>query len=169
MYLFAKPGAIEPAGELLSGPLPAQWARGFRNLKASLDEAVGIVGKASGSRSMDQGDIDKLVDRHQDALNQTQRRMSLFMHAMKQMGSTDNSLIASAKYYKFSDDTLASARDGYRIAWRPNEAWVRKAYLNAERGGEQDPREKVQMILQSVRRKQDLYWVTDGGYGFPNE
>ena len=144
-------------------------SRGFRNLKASLDEAVGIVGKASGSRSMDQGDIDKLVDRHQDALNQTQRRMSLFMHAMKQMGSTDSSLIASAKYYKFSDDTLVSARDGYRIAWRPNEAWVRKAYLNAERGGEQDPREKVDMILQSVRRKQDLYWVTDGGYGFPAE
>ena len=144
-------------------------SRGFRNLKAALDESVGIIGKASGSRSMDQGDIDKLVDRHQDALNQTQRRMSLFMHAMKQMGSTDRSLITSAKFFKFSDDTLASARDGYRIAWRPNEAWVRKAYLNAERGGEQDPREKVEMILQSVRRKQDLYWVTDGGYGFPAE
>ena len=144
-------------------------SRGFRNLKAALDESVGIIGKASGSRSMDQGDIDKLVDRHQDALNQTQRRMSLFMHAMKQMGSTDRSLITSAKFFKFSDDTLVSARDGYRIAWRPNEAWVRKAYLNAERGGEQDPREKVQMILQSVRRKQDLYWVTDGGYGFPAE
>ena len=144
-------------------------SRGFRNLKASLDEAVGIIGKASGSRNMDQGDIDKLVDRHQDALNQTQRRMSLFMHAMKQMGSTDRSLGTSAKFFKFSDDTLVSARDGYRIAWRPNEAWVRKAYLNAERGGEQDPREKVDMILQSVRRKQDRYWVTDGGYGFPAE
>jgi hypothetical protein len=144
-------------------------SRGFRNLKASLDEAVGIVGKASGSRYMDQGDIDKLVDRHQDALDQTQRRISLFMHAMKQMGSTDNSLIASAKYYKFSDQRLLAAREGYSPSWIPAQAWTRKAYLAAERGGEQDPREKVGMILQSVRRKEDFTWVTDGGYGFPAE
>jgi hypothetical protein len=44
-----------------------------------------------------------------------------------------------------------------------------EAYLNAERRGEQDTSENLQMIQQSVRRKQDLYWVTDGGYGFPAE
>ena len=73
------------------------------------------------------------------------------------------------KWGAFSDHTLASARDGYRVAWRQNKAWVEKAYLNAERRGEQDTSENVQMIQQSVRRKRHLYWVTDGGYGFPAE
>ena len=133
--------------------------RGFRNLKGLLDDSVSIIGDLTGGRFKTDDEIDEVVDRHQDALNETQRRMNRFMHSMVSMGSAEPSVYASAKMYKFSDDTIGSAYQGYRIAWRPNEKWNEKAYFNAAQAKEQDPMQKIQSINRSVSRKGSLYYV----------
>lgn len=133
--------------------------RGFRNLKGLLDNSVSIVGDLTSGRFKSDGDIDDVIDRHQDALNETQRRMNRFMHSMVSMGSKESSVYASAKMYKFSDDTIGSAYQGYRIAWRPNEKWNQKTYFNAEQAKEQDPMQKIQSINRSVNRKGSVYYI----------
>jgi hypothetical protein len=135
--------------------------RAFRNLKALQDSSVSIIGELVSGRYKSQEDVDKVVDRHQDAMNQTQSRMSNFMRTMKDLGSPESSTYASAKLFRFSDDTIQSAYAGYRIAWKPNKAWAEKAYFNAQQSEEQDPNEKVGMVFKSVGKKPDIYWVND--------
>jgi len=135
--------------------------RAFRNLKALQDSSVSIIGELVSGRYKSQEDVDKVVNRHQDAMNQTQSRMSNFMRTMKDLGSPESSTYASAKLFRFSDDTIQSAYAGYRIAWKPNKAWAEKAYFNAKQSEEQDPNEKVGMVFKSVGKKPDIYWVND--------
>ena len=133
--------------------------RGFRNLKGLLDDSVSIIGDLTSGRFKTDDEINEVVDRHQDALNETQRRMNRFMRSMVSMGSTESSVYSSAKMYKFSDDTIGSAYQGYRIAWRPNDKWNQKTYFNAEQAKEQDPMQKLQSINKSVNRKGAVYYV----------
>jgi hypothetical protein len=133
--------------------------RGFRNLKGLLDDSVSTIGELASGRYKDNGDVDEIVDRHQDALNETQRRTNRFMRSMVSMGSKEDSVYASAKMYKFSDDTLTSAYQGYRIGWRPNDKWLQKAYFNAEQAKEQDPLQKIQSVNRSVNRKGPVYYI----------
>ena len=135
--------------------------RGFRNLKALQDSSVGIVGELVSGRYKSQDDVDSIINRHQDAMNQTQARISNFMRTMSDLGSPLSSIAASAKASRFSEDTIKSAYAGYRIAWRPNRAWAEKAYVNTEQGEEQNPNERLQMIADSVNKKPDVYWVND--------
>ena len=136
--------------------------KGMRNLKHVLDEAVGVRGKLSSSRSMDDGEVDDIVDRHQDGLDTAQQRLSRFLHTMSDLGSTPDSLYASAKAAKFSDDSIQSAYSGYRVGWKPNKALLQKMFDNVKQGKEQDPMERISSLLRSVDRKTDLHWVTDG-------
>lgn len=133
--------------------------RGFRNLKAVQDEAVSVLGQLASGRYAEDKDIDAVIDRHQEAMNQAQGRLSQFMGSMLAMGSKPESVFSSAKAYRFSDDTIQSAYGGFRYAWKPNEAWFAKTFASAQQGGEQDPSSKVQAIARSVGRKPDLYWV----------
>jgi len=135
--------------------------RGFRNLKALQDESVSIIGELISGRFKDQEDVNEVVNRHQDAMNMTQARMSNFMRTMISLGSTESSVASSAKTFKFSDDTIESAYAGYRIAWRGANAWFEKVYRNAEQSGEQDPSDKVNMIYKATKDKHDIYWVND--------
>jgi hypothetical protein len=135
--------------------------RGFRNLKGLLDNSVSIIGDLTSGRFKSDSDIDDVVDRHQDALNETQRRLNRFMRSMVSMGSTESSVYSSAKLYKFSDDTLGSAYQGYRIAWRPNDKWNQKTYFNAEQAKEQDPMQKLQSINRSVNRKGAVNYINE--------
>ena len=80
---------------------------------------------------------------------------------MVSMGSTETSVYSSAKIYKFSDDTISSAYQGYRIAWRPNDKWNQKTYFNAEQAKEQDPTQKIQSVDRSVNRKAAVNYVND--------
>jgi len=133
--------------------------RGFRNLKGLLDDSVSTIGELTSGRFKTDKEIDEVVDRHQDGLNETQRRMNRFMRSMVSMGSEESSVYASAKIYKFSDDTIGSAYQGYRIAWRPNDKWNQKTYFNAEQAKEQDGMQKIQSIDRSVNRKGAVYYV----------
>jgi len=133
--------------------------RGFRNLKGLLDDSVSTIGELTSGRFKTDKEIDEVVDRHQDGLNETQRRMNRFMRSMVSMGSEESSVYASAKIYKFSDDTIGSAYQGYRIAWRPNDKWNQKTYFNAQQAKEQDPMQKIQSINRSVNRKGSMYYV----------
>lgn len=133
--------------------------RGFRNLKGLLDDSVSTIGELTSGRFKSDKEIDEVVDRHQDGLNETQRRMNRFMRSMVSMGSEESSVYASAKIYKFSDDTIGSAYQGYRIAWRPNDKWNQKTYFNAQQAKEQDPMQKIQSINRSVNRKGSVYYV----------
>jgi hypothetical protein len=135
--------------------------RGFRNLKGLLDNSVSIIGGLTSGRFKSDSEIDDVVDRHQDALNETQRRLNRFMRSMVSMGSTESSVYSSAKIYKFSDDTISSAYQGYRIAWRPNDKWNQKTYFNAEQAKEQDPTQKIQSVDRSVNRKAAVNYVND--------
>lgn len=135
--------------------------RGFRNLKALQDESVSIIGELISGRFKDQEDVNEVVNRHQDAMNTTQARMSNFMRTMISLGSTESSVASSAKAFKFSDDTIESAYAGYRIAWRGANAWFEKVYRNAEQSGEQDPSDKVNMIYNATKDKPDIYWIND--------
>jgi hypothetical protein len=135
--------------------------RGFRNLKGLLDNSVSVIGDLTSGRFKSDSEIDDVVDRHQDALNETQRRLNRFMHSMVSMGSPESSVYSSAKMYKFSDDTIGSAYQGYRIAWRPNDKWNQKTYFNAEQAKEQDPMQKLQSINRSVNRKGAINYVND--------
>ena len=135
--------------------------RGFKNLKSAQDTAVSTIGALSSSRYMSQDDIDETIDRHQDAMNQTQARVSKFMRTMKDLGSPESSIAASAKQASFSSDTIQSAYAGYRIAWKPNQEWANKAYANAKQSGEQDPQEKLGMVVNKIKTKPDIYWVND--------
>lgn len=135
--------------------------RGFRNLKALQDSSVAIIGELVSGRYKSQDDVDSVIDRHQDAMNQTQARISNFMRTMSDLGSPLSSIAASAKANRFSEDTIKSAYAGYRVAWRPNRAWAEKAYANTQQGEEQDPNERVQMVFDAVNKKPDIYWVND--------
>jgi hypothetical protein len=135
--------------------------RAFRNLKSLQDSSVRIVGELVSGRYKSQDDVDDVINRHQDAMNQTQARLSNFMRTMKSLGSPESSIGASAKASKFSDDTIQSAYAGYRIAWRPNNTWAEKAYANTKQGEEQDPNERLQMIANTINKKPDIYWVSD--------
>jgi hypothetical protein len=135
--------------------------RAFRNLKSLQDSSVGIVGELMSGRYKSQDDVDDVIDRHQDAMNQTQARISNFIHTMKALGSSNSSIAASAKASRFSEDTIRSADAGYRIAWRGNDAWFGKAYANTKQGEEQDPNERLQMIANKLNKKPDIYWVND--------
>jgi hypothetical protein len=112
-------------------------------------------------RYKSQDDVDDVIDRHQDAMNQTQARISNFIHTMRDLGSPNSSIAASAKASRFSEDTIRSADAGYRIAWRGNDAWFGKAYANTKQGEEQDPNERLQMIANKLNKKPDIYWVND--------
>ena len=133
--------------------------RGFRNLKGLLDDSVSTIGELTSGRFKTDKEIDEIVDRHQDGLNETQRRMNRFMRSMVSMGSEESSVYASAKIYKFSDDTIGSAYQGYRVAWKPNDKWNQKTYFNAEQAKEQDGMQKIQSINRSVNRKGAVYYV----------
>lgn len=135
--------------------------RGFRNLKALQDSSVSIIGELMSGRYKSQDDVDDVINRHQDAMNQTQARLSNFMRTMSDLGSPLSSIAASAKASRFSEDTIKSAYAGYRIGWRPAKAWAEKAYANTKQGGEQDPDERLQMIANSINRKTDIYWIND--------
>jgi hypothetical protein len=135
--------------------------RAFRNLKSLQDSSVRIIGELVSGRYKSQDDVDDVINRHQDAMNQTQARLSNFMRTMKSLGSPESSIGASAKASKFSDDTIQSAYAGYRIAWRPNNTWAEKAYANTKQGEEQDPNERLQMIANTINNKPDIYWVSD--------
>ena len=135
--------------------------RAFRNLKSLQDSSVSIIGELMSGRYKSQDDVDDVIDRHQDAMNQTQARISNFMHTMKALGSSNSSIAASAKASRFSEDTIRSADAGYRIAWRGNDAWFGKAYANTKQGEEQDPNERLQMIANKLNKKPDIYWVND--------
>jgi hypothetical protein len=135
--------------------------RAFRNLKSLQDSSVGIIGELVSGRYKSQDDVDSVVNRHQDAMNQTQARLSNFIRTMKALGSPESSIAASAKASRFSSDTIQSANAGYRIAWRPNKAWADKAYANTKQGEEQDPNERIRMVLDAVNKKPDVYWIND--------
>jgi hypothetical protein len=156
------------AGELL-GVRPKSYQfddierRGFRNLKTVQDNAVGVIGELASGRYKDGDQIGEIVDRHQDGLNETQRRMNQFIRTMSSLGSSQASIRASAKLYRFSDDTIDSAFSGYRVAWYPDSGnkWADKVYENTQRAGEQDPAEKLRLIYEALQRKPDLYWVNE--------
>ena len=135
--------------------------RGFKNLKSAQDTSVSLIGALSSSRYMSQEDIDDTVDRHQDAMNQNQARVSKFMRTMKDLGSPESSIAASAKQASFSSDTIQSAYAGYRIAWKPNQEWANKVSANIQQSKEQDPQERIGMVLNKIKTKPDIYWVND--------
>jgi hypothetical protein len=137
--------------------------RGMSSLKRLQDEAVSVIGEVSSGRYATQKDIDRVVDRHQAALNEAQRRLSRFMVSMEALGSDPAEIQAAARQARFSADTVQSAWGGYRLAWRPSQQWVVKAANNAERRGEQLPQEKVDFIFNAVGRKPGFYWVRGGG------
>jgi hypothetical protein len=83
---------------------------------------------------------------------------------MRDLGSDEESVFLSAKAARFSEDTIQSALDGYRIAWRPSQQWFQKVFINTENAEEQNPDERINMIVKAIDRKPDLYPVIGQGY-----
>jgi len=137
--------------------------KAFRNLKKVQDEAVSTIGEITGGRYVSEGKVKSAVERHQNAMNESQRRLSRYMRTMQDLGSTDASIYASAAEAKFSKPTISSAFQGYRIPWRPNAQWFTKLRANAVAGKEQDADEKIDFVLRANSNKPDIYWINGDG------
>jgi hypothetical protein len=135
--------------------------RAFRGLKALQDSAHSTISEVTSGRYMDQDRVDDIVDRHQDAVNESQRRLSRFMGSMLDMGSNPDVVAANAAVYRFSKPTIESSMQGYRIPWVPNDKWFETVYRNVLSGKEQDPVERILMIRQAASKKPDVYWVRE--------
>ena len=110
---------------------------------------------------MDQEKVDDIVDRHQDAVIESQHRLSRFMGSMLDMGSNPDIVMANASVYRSSKNTIESAMQGYRIPWASNDKWYETVVRNVLSGKEQDPVERIMMIRQTVSKKPDVYWVRE--------
>lgn len=108
---------------------------------------------------MDQEQVDDVSNRHQDAVNESQRRLSRFMSSMLDMGSNPDVVMSNASSYRFSKNTIESAMQGYRIPWVGNDKWDETVVRNVLSGKEQDPVERIMMIRQAQSTKPDVYWV----------
>lgn len=153
-------------GEIFGGKLTTLdnaeiQRRAFRGLKALQDSAHSIIGEATSGRYMDQEKVDDIVNRHQDAVNESQRRLSRFMGSMLDMGSNPDIVMSNASVFRFSKNTIESSMLGYRIPWVANDKWYETVYRNVLSGKEQDPVERIMMIRQAVSTKPDVYWVRE--------
>jgi hypothetical protein len=135
--------------------------RAFRGLKVLQDSAHSTISEATSGRYMDQEKVDDIVNRHQDAVNESQRRLSRFMGSMLSMGSNPDVVMENASVYRFSKNTIESAMQGYRIPWVANDKWYETVYRNVLSGKEQDPVERIMMIRQAASKKPDVYWVRE--------
>jgi hypothetical protein len=135
--------------------------RGLRGLKALQESAHSTISELTSGRYMDQEQVFDIVNRHQDAVNEAQRKLSRFMGSMLDMGSDPNAVTSNASVYRFSKDTIESAMQGYRIPWVPADKWFETVDRNVLSGGEQDPAERRMMIRQAVSTKPDVYWVRE--------
>lgn len=153
-------------GEIFGGKLTTLdnaeiQRRGFRGLKALQDSAHSVISELTSGRYMDQEQVDDVSNRHQDAVVESQRRLSRFMGSMLDMGSNPDIVTENASVYRFSKNTIESAMQGYRIPWVPNDKWYETVYRNVLSGQQQDPVERIMMIRQAVSKKPDVYWVNE--------
>jgi hypothetical protein len=153
-------------GEIFGGKLTTLdnaeiQRRGFRGLKALQDSAHSVISELTSGRYMDQEKVDDVSNRHQDAVVESQRRLSRFMGSMLDMGSNPDIVTENASVYRFSKNTIESAMLGYRIPWVPNDKWYETVYRNVLSGQQQDPVERIMMIRQAVSKKPDVYWVSE--------
>ena len=151
-------------GEIFGGKLTTLdnaeiQRRGFRGLKALQDSAHSTISELTSGRYMDQEQVNDIVNRHQDAVNESQRRLSRFMSSMLDMGSNPDVVMSNASSYRFSKNTIESAMQGYRIPWVGNDKWDETVVRNVLSGKEQDPVERIMMIRQAQSKKPDVYWV----------
>ena len=151
-------------GEIFGGKLTTLdnaeiQRRGFRGLKALQDSAHSTISELTSGRYMDQEQVNDVVNRHQDAVNESQRRLSRFMSSMLDMGSNPDVVMSNASSYRFSKNTIESAMQGYRIPWVGNDKWDETVVRNVLSGKEQDPVERIMMIRQAQSTKPDVYWV----------
>jgi len=133
--------------------------RGMRNLKDSADAVVSLLYPLSGGRALDVDDVGDVIDEHQSASNENQRKLHNFIKGMKSMGSTEASLANTAQQMKFSKQRFGAALDGINIPWVPNKQWFQKMYDNKIRTGEQNPDEIAAKINEILSRKPDFYNV----------
>jgi hypothetical protein len=133
--------------------------RGMRNLKDSADAVVSLLYPLSGGRALDVDDVGDVIDEHQSASNENQRKLHNFIKGMKSMGSTEASLANTAQQMKFSKQRFGAALDGVNIPWVPNKQWFQKMYDNKIRTGEQNPDEIAAKINEILSRKPDFYNV----------
>ncbi len=153
-------------GEIFGGKLTTLdnaeiQRRGFRGLKALQDSAHSTISELTSGRFMDQEQVNDIVNRHQDAVNESQRRLSRFMSSMLDMGSNPDAVMSNASSYRFSKNTIESGMQGYRIPWVGNDKWDETVYRNVLSGKEQDPVERIMMIRQAQSTKPDVYWVRE--------
>jgi hypothetical protein len=79
---------------------------------------------------------------------------------MKSMGSTEDSLIATATKLRISKQRMGNVLMGLNSPWIPNSAWFTKMAADKTRGGEQDPNEIGNEVIRIKSNEPDQYSST---------
>jgi hypothetical protein len=134
--------------------------RAMTKIKSAMDENVAMLYPLSSARAFDPSDVEGLLSDQQAASNVTQKRLYDFIQGMKSMGSTEDSLIATATKLRISKQRMGNVLMGLNSPWIPNSAWFTKMAADKTRGGEQDPNEIADEIIRVKSNEPDQYSST---------
>jgi hypothetical protein len=122
--------------------------RGFFSLKDSQEQAVSILRPIRSGRKLDNDTIPDILEDHQNAMNKVQGRLAGLLNTMKSIGATNADIFAAAKTAGFSQDTVISAMNNYRVTWNPNAEFFSKMKADIVRLDEDEFGPRAESILR---------------------
>jgi hypothetical protein len=135
--------------------------RAFRGVKKMLDDSAQIKASLVTGRKIDDDEVVKTLEDHQESLNRTQRKLAKVMQGLQSMGSTRGGLFGSGKNAGFSAQRLALAEKGDNLRWVPNQDWLKGVYQNMKRTGEDDPMNRINLIRRTLSGMPATYGVLE--------
>lgn len=138
-------------GELLGArPIAYKMDRvassGFYNLKAQFDDAKRLRSRLSSGKFISDEDFAEVMMDAQDHENRVQAKAHQFTKTLSALGYDDRSIVLAAYNTGTSKKRAREAIMGINPTWLGNSDWVSNTATNIEKGGEDDPRRRIELL-----------------------
>lgn len=138
-------------GELLGArPIAYKMDRvassGFYNLKAQFDDAKRLRSRLSSGKFISDEDFAEVMMDAQDHENRVQAKAHQFTNTLSALGYDDRSIVLAAYNTGTSKKRAREAIMGINPTWLGNSDWVSNTATNIEKGGEDDPRRRIELL-----------------------
>lgn len=152
-------------GELL-GARPVSYtldrvaSSGFYNLKDQIDSAKRLRAPLSSGRFISDEDFVNTMTEAQEYEDRVQSQMFQFTQALTTLGYDDRSIVLSATNTGSSKKRVKDAMSGINTAWSGGPDWRKTMTFNVEKGGEDDPDRRYELLRSTFESMPPMVDVT---------
>jgi hypothetical protein len=135
-------------------------SNGLYNLKSQFDSVKRERGVLAAGRFILDEDFVDAMTKAQNYEDHLQGEMYRFIRAMGSLGFEEGYTLSTADQIGFSRKRAREAALGINTTWKGNADWVRDMTFKVEKGGEDDPLRRVELLTNTYLSKEPMVDVT---------